>query len=124
MARASRLAARDRRALVPGAWGFWSARRYLSLYRPGEAEDVFPYAAPALAGPRSGSDPRAAGGDGRRPRRVLGPVPNALIDAFAARAVRAESFTGHIIPGALHGFQPREAAVARAVVDWIRDRRL
>ena len=30
VARASRLAARDRRALVPSAWGFWSARRYLS----------------------------------------------------------------------------------------------
>jgi dienelactone hydrolase len=50
--------------------------------------------------------------------------PEALIEAFAAQAGRADSFTGRIIPGALHGFQGREAAVARAVVEWIRDRRM
>src|SRR6185503_14120367 len=38
--------ARDPRALVPRAWGFYGARRYVSLYRPGQAEDVFPYYRP------------------------------------------------------------------------------
>src|SRR5712691_4950373 len=34
---AERIARRDPEALVPRAFGFWSARRYLSLYRPGGA---------------------------------------------------------------------------------------
>jgi len=124
VARASRLAARDRRALVPRAWGFWSARRYLSLYRPGEAEDVFPYDRPGARWPalRAIRAPLAVMVGGRD--EFLDRSPQALIEAFAVQAGRAESFTGRIIPGALHGFQGREAAVARAVVEWIRDRRL
>jgi alpha-beta hydrolase superfamily lysophospholipase len=124
VARASRLAARDRRALVPSAWGFWSARRYLSLYRPGEAEDVFPYDRPGArwTALRAIRAPLAVMVGGRD--EFLDRSPEALVEAFAAQAERAESFTGRIIPGALHGFQGREAAVARAVVDWIRDRGL
>ena len=124
VARASRLAARDRRALVPTAWGFWSARRYLSLYRPGEAEDVFPYDRPGArwTALRAIREPLAVMLGGRD--EFLDRSPEALIEAFAAQAERAESFTGRIIPGALHGFQGHEVAVAQAVVDWIRDRRL
>jgi pimeloyl-ACP methyl ester carboxylesterase len=124
VARASRLAARDRRALVPKAWGFWSARRYLSLYRPGEAEDVFPYHRPGArwTALRAIRAPLAVMVGGRD--EFLDRSPEVLIAAFAAQAALAESFTGRIIPGALHGFQGREAAVARAVVDWIRERGL
>ena len=106
------------------AWGFWSARRYLSLYRPGEAEDVFPYDRPGArwTALRAIRAPLAVMVGGRD--EFLDRSPEALIEAFAAQAARAESFTGRIIPGALHGFQGREAAVARAVVDWIRDRHL
>ena len=50
---AERIAKKDPEALVPSAFGFWSARRYLSLYRPGEAEDVFPTIGPGLGGARS-----------------------------------------------------------------------
>ena len=109
---------------MPSAWGFWSARRYLSLYRPGEAEDVFPYDRPGArwTALRAIRAPLAVMVGGRD--EFLDRSPEALIEAFAAQAGRAESFTGRIIPGALHGFQGREAAVARAVVDWIRDRRL
>src|SRR6267142_6136862 len=46
VAAAERIARRDPQALVPRAWGYWSARRYISLYRPGEDEDVFPYYRP------------------------------------------------------------------------------
>ena len=46
MAIAERLARRDPRALVPRAWGFVGAARYVRLYRPGGAEDVFPYDRP------------------------------------------------------------------------------
>ena len=121
---AARLARRDPDALVPRAFGLWSARRYLSLYRPGGIEDVFPYYRP----------------DGRWTalRRVRLPIAAILgsrdeyldrsasevLDAFAQHATRARSFTGVVIPGGNHGFQSREAALARAIVSWIRAQRL
>ena len=39
--------------LVPRAWGFRSAGRFVSLDRPGEAEDAFPTIDRTRAGPRS-----------------------------------------------------------------------
>ena len=44
----------------------------------------------------------------------------ALIDASAQHAGAMVAFTGRIVPGASHGFQGREAALATALVDWIR----
>ncbi len=123
VAAAARMAKRDPEALVPGAWGFWSAQRYLSLYRPGEPEDVFPYYRP---GARWGAL-----------RRVRAPIaaivgsrdeyldrrPEELIQAFGRNAIRARSFTGIIIPGALHGFAKHERRLAQAIAGWVRDRR-
>src|SRR5258705_11261447 len=43
---AARMARRDPEALVPRAWGFRSAARFVSLFRPGEAGDVFQYYRP------------------------------------------------------------------------------
>jgi hypothetical protein len=43
----------------------------------------------------------------------------ALVDAFAANATAARSFTAHVLPGALHGFQGHEDALARAIVAWV-----
>ena len=54
--------AADPAALIPRAWGFRSAARFVSLFRPGEAEDVFQYYRPdAPTGGRSD-------GSGCRPR--------------------------------------------------------
>jgi alpha-beta hydrolase superfamily lysophospholipase len=119
---AERIAKRDPEALVPRTFGFWSARRYLSLYRPGEAEDVFPYY-------RAGARWVALG-------RVRVPVaviigsrdeyldrrPQELIEAFREHAVRARSFTGIVLPGARHGFQRHEGALAGTIVRWILHR--
>ncbi|HEV8441332.1 MAG TPA: alpha/beta fold hydrolase [Methylomirabilota bacterium] len=120
VAAAGRIALRDPHALVPRAWGFWSARRYLSLYRPGQAEDVFPY-----------YRPDARWGAFRRVRAPIAAIvgsrdefldrrPAELIHAFERNATRARSFTGIVIPGAPHGFAEREAALADAVVRWVR----
>jgi pimeloyl-ACP methyl ester carboxylesterase len=116
---AERIARRDPHALVPRAFGFWSAQRYLSLYRPGGAEDVFPYYRPdarwsALRGVRL---PIAAIVGGRD--EYLDRSARSLIDAFAQNATRARSFTGIVIPRAGHGFQDHEDALARAMVRWI-----
>jgi pimeloyl-ACP methyl ester carboxylesterase len=119
---AERIARRDPDALVPRAFGLWSARRYLSLYRPGEAEDVFPY--------------YRANARWTALRRVRVPVavivgsrdeyldrsPAELVAAFARNASGARSFTGLVIPGARHGFQDHEDVLARTIVDWIQRR--
>jgi alpha-beta hydrolase superfamily lysophospholipase len=119
---AERIARRDPDALVPRAFGFWSARRYLSLYRLGETEDVFPY-----------YEPNARWTALRRIRLPLAVIvgsrdeyldrrPVELIAAFARNATRARSFTGIVIPGARHGFQRYEAELARAIVRWVQRR--
>ena len=120
VATAERLARRDPTALVPRAWGFWSARRYLSLYRPGEAEDVFPYYRPTARWPalRSVRVPVAAIVGARD--EYLDRPPRALLDAFGHNARRARSFTGVVLPGARHSFVGRERALAEIMVRWIR----
>jgi pimeloyl-ACP methyl ester carboxylesterase len=108
--------------LVPRGFGFHSARRYISLYRPGEAEDVFPYYRPnarwtALRRVRL---PIAAIVGSRD--EYLDRPPADLIEAFERNATRARSFSGLVIPGALHGFQKHEAVLAQAIVRWVRSR--
>src|SRR5712692_2737427 len=118
------IARRDANALVPRTFGFWSARRYLSLYRPGGAEDVFPYYRPGArwAALRRVRLPIAAIIGSRD--EYLDRPPGALIDAFALNAILARSFIGIVIPRARHGFQSREHDLARAMVRWIREQRL
>jgi acetyl esterase/lipase len=121
---AERLARRDPEALVPREFGFWTARRYLSLYRPGGAEDVFPYYRPGArwTALRSVRLPVAAVVGAQD--EYLDRPARELIEAFAANAVRARSFTGIVVPRANHGFQRREADLARALLGWIRAERL
>jgi pimeloyl-ACP methyl ester carboxylesterase len=120
VATAVRLARRDPRALVPRAWGFWSAARYVSLYRPGEAEDVFPYYRAGARWPalRSVRVPVAAIVGGRD--EYLDRPPPAMLEAFRANARRATSFIGVVVPRAGHGFAGHERALAQIVVAWIR----
>ena len=113
VATAARLARRDPRALVPRAWGFWSAARYVSLYRPGEAEDVFPYYRPGARWPalRSVRLPVAAIVGARD--EYLDRTPTALLEAFRENARRARSFVGVVVPRAGHSFVGHERALAR-----------
>jgi pimeloyl-ACP methyl ester carboxylesterase len=120
VAAAERIAARDPGALVPRGWGFWSARRFISLYRPGETEDVFPYYRlatgwPALRGIRVPLAVIVGGRDEYLDRR-----PEALATAFERNAPRARSFRGIVIPRANHGFRGHERALVREIVRWAR----
>ena len=45
--------------------------------------------------------------------------PQELIEAFREHAGRARSFTGIVLPGARHGFQSHEGALAGAIVHWM-----
>jgi acetyl esterase/lipase len=124
VAGAERIARRDGDALVPRAFGFWSARRYLSLYRPGGIEDVFPYYRPGARWTALGRVrlPIAAIVGSRD--EYLDRSAAALIGAFALNATRARSFTGIVIPRARHGFQGHEGDLARAIGGWIGAQRL
>lgn len=117
---AERIARRDPTALVPREFGVYSARRFISLYRPGEAEDVFPYYRPRArwAALRRVRVPVAAIIGSRD--EFLDRRASEVIAAFAENAVRAASFAGIIVPGARHGFRGREEALARAIVAWSR----
>jgi acetyl esterase/lipase len=120
VAAAERIVRRDPEALVPRHWGFWSARRYLSLYRPGGDEDVFPYYRPGArwTALRAVRLPVAAI-VGSRDEYLDRPAPE-LIDAFCRNASRARSFTGAVVRGAGHGFQGRERELADLIVGWMR----
>src|SRR5437867_5761609 len=120
---AERIARRDPQALVPRAWGFWSARRYLSLYRPGGDEDVFPYYRPGArwTALRSVQLPIAAIIGSRD--EYLDRPPQEVIDALRRNAVRARSFSGVVLRGARHGFQKRERELADVIVRWVRNPR-
>ncbi len=120
VAAAERIARRDPEALVPRAWGFRSARRFISLYRPGEAEDVFPYYRPdagwtALRRVRVPMAVILGSRDEYLDRR-----PEAVTAAFERNATRARSFSGIVVPRALHGFRGHERALTREIVRWAR----
>lgn len=120
VAAAARLARRDPQALVPRAWGFWSARRYVSLFRPGEAEDVFQYyrANARWTALRSVRVPIAAI-IGSRDEYLDRPAA-ALIDAFRENATATRAFRGEIVAGAAHSFVGYERALADVLVRWAR----
>jgi pimeloyl-ACP methyl ester carboxylesterase len=120
VARAARLARREPHALVPRAWGFWSARRYVSLFRPGEAEDVFQYyrANGRWNALRSVRVPIAAIIGGRD--EYLDRTPEALLEAFRRNASRARSFSGEIVAGAGHSFVGDERALADVLIRWVK----
>jgi acetyl esterase/lipase len=120
VAAAERLARRDPRALVPRAWGFYGARRYVSLYKPGQGEDVFPYYRPHARWTALGSVrvPLAVVLGGRD--EFLDRPAAAVIDAFRRHARRTQSFTGAIVAGADHGFTGRERRLAELIVRWVQ----
>ena len=117
---AQRMARRDPEALVPRAWGFRGAARFVSLFRPGEAEDVFQYYRPdgdwrALGRVRVPTAVIVGGRDEYLDRRAA-----ELVAAFARHATATRRFTGIIVPRASHGFRGHEAALAGQVVRWAR----
>src|SRR5258706_14608886 len=120
VAAAERIARRDPEVLVPRAWGFRSAARFVSLFRPGEAEDVFQYYRPdgdwrALGRIRVPTAVIVGGRDEYLDRRAA-----ELVAAFERHATGAPAFTGIVVPRASHGFRGHEAVLPRALVRGIR----
>ncbi len=109
-------------ALMPKEFGFWGARRWWSVYHPGEREDTFPY-----------YDPSARWTALRRIRipvaiivgsrdEYLDRPAKALVEHFKKNAPNAVSFTGAVVRGANHGFRKKENELARELISWARAR--
>ncbi len=117
---AKRLYKKDPNALFLSRGFIYSARRYLGLYTPGKAEDVFPYYNPKTSWKtfRSIRVPLAVI-FGSREEHTDRHVKD-LLKIFQTNAVRAKSFSGIIIKGAGHSFRGKEKELAKIIVDRIR----
>lgn len=118
--RAEHLKQKDSHVLVPQRFGVYSARRYISLYKPGTAENVFPYYNPRARWKelKSVRIPLAII-FGSREEHIDRPARQ-LIDVFENNAPSAKSFSGIIIKGANHGFRNKEKELAREIIHWIK----
>lgn len=117
---AKKLKQKDANALMPRRFGFYSARRFVSLYKPGTAEDVFPY-----------YNPRARWKElkrihiplavifGSREEHIDRPSKE-LIEVFRKNAKSAKSFSGIIVKGANHGFHRKEKELAKEIIRFIK----
>ena len=109
-------------ALMPPTCGIITAARYLSLYRPGGAEDVFPY-----------HDLNAQWKElasvhipisliiGSRDEYLDIPLKQ-YIETFRVHAASTKSFSSAIIKGAHHSFREKEKELSRVIIDWIKNK--
>lgn len=117
---ARRLARRDPRALMPVRYGIFTARRFLSMFRPGSREDVFGYLNPEATWRELGSIRVPVEAIiGSRDQYLDRPAQK-IMDIFASRASSTKSFTGVIIKNADHGFRGKETALSRIIGRWIK----
>ncbi|OGZ97577.1 MAG: hypothetical protein A3J10_03725 [Candidatus Sungbacteria bacterium RIFCSPLOWO2_02_FULL_54_10] len=120
IALAEKRARKNSDALMPLPYGIFSAKRFLSMFRQGDSEDVFPYL-----------NPRAAWKElktirapiavifGSRDQYLDRPAEK-LVEIFRSHALSTKSFSGVIIKGADHGFKGKEKMLSKVVMDWIQ----
>ena len=117
---ADNLAKKNPESLMPLAYGLFTAERFLSLYRAGGVEDVFPYHNPTASWKelKSIRIPLAViigTSDQHRDRPV-----SQIMQAFHDHALLTKSFAGITIKGANHGFRRKEKELVDAIVEWIK----
>ena len=107
-------------ALFSSQGYLFTARRALSLFTPGAAEDVFPYYNPKAKWKELQSI--------RRPLAVifgshdecLDRPAQKIIDTFHSHAPLAKTITGVIIKNADHGFKNKEKELSETIINWIK----
>ena len=141
---AEKLSRKDPASLMPSSYGIYSADRFLSIFCPGGAEDIFPYLNPTadwkelksvriplavIFGSRDEyldpvRSPSRPWRDGSRRRRLtsngVDRPAQKLIDIFRAHAPSTKSFSGIIIKGADHGFHKKEKMLSRQIIQQIK----
>lgn len=120
LAIAKKLKDKKQEQLMPLKYGLYTARRYWSLYHPGEAEDVFPYYnfRAGWKELKSVKVPLAVI-IGSRDEHLDRPAGD-LIRIFSEKAKSAENFSGIVIKNANHGFLKKEKQLSRTIVNWIK----
>ena len=116
---AEALIRKNPQALMPQSYGIISAARFLSMFRPGETEDVFPYLDPTADWKelKSIRVPLAVI-FGSRDEYMNQPTQK-LIEIFRAHAPLSRSFSGVIIKGADHGFKGKEKELSQQIIHWV-----
>lgn len=117
---AEKLSQKNPQALMPIEYGFFTARRYLSLYKQGTTEDVFPYHNPTakwkqLASVRVPLSVIVGSRD-----QYLDRSTKEFIDIFRNHATLTKCFQGSIIKGTNHSFRRKEKELAKTIVAWIK----
>lgn len=124
VALAEKLYRKNPQELMPLSYGVISAARFLSMFRQGDAEDIFPYLNPHAGWKelKSIRTPLAVI-FGERDEYLLGRRAQNLVGIFRVHAPLAKSFSGVIIKNADHGFKKKERALADAIIRWIKSYR-
>lgn len=117
---AEKIAKKNPQALMPIRYGIVTARRFLSMFRQGGAEDVFPYL-DLRANWKELKSVRVplAAIFGSRDQYLDRPAKE-IIEIFRANARSTKSFTSVIIQGADHSFRGKEKELSRAIINWIK----
>lgn len=107
-------------ALVPIHFGLYSPKRFISLYKPGKAEDVFPYHNPHAAWKelKSVRIPILIAIGSRD--KHLDRSAKKLAIVFRQNARSTKSFSSAIIEGADHGFKNKEKELAKEIIRWTK----
>ena len=118
---ALKLAKKNPSSLMPTDCGIITAARYLSLYKAGGAEDVFPYHDQSAQWKelKSIRVPIALI-IGSRDEHLDIPLKK-YIGIFHTHATSTKSFTSAIIKGANHSFRGKENELSRVIIDWIKN---
>lgn len=122
---AEHLAKKDPLTFMPQKYGIYTARRFLSLYRPGSPEDVFPYYDSYEALPRKNpwkelksiSIPVAVI-FGSRDEYLDRPAKK-LMEIFRKNTASTRDFRGIIIERANHGFRKTEKELTKEIMKTI-----
>ena len=117
---ALKLYSKNPEQLMPAEYGILTARRYLSLYEIGWAEDTFPYhnLKARWKELRSVKIPVAVIVGSRD--EYLDRLARKLTEIFRKHAVSTKNFSGVIIKGAKHGFRRKEKELSIAILGWIK----
>lgn len=121
---AEKLSKKNPHALMPQKYGILTAARFLSLYRPGSHEDVFPYYETVSHRSRwkelkSVRVPIVVI-FGSRDEYLDRPAKK-LTEEFKNNATSTREFRGIIIQGANHGFKRKEKELTQAILYWIKN---
>jgi len=102
----------------------YTAYRFLGLYTPGKAEDVFPYHNPSAhwTALESIRQPIAVV-MGSRDECLDRPVEK-HVELFRKNAKRTKKFSEFIIKGSGHSFIKKERGLAKVIVKWVKEERL